>query len=148
MRIRKNGKVIRLTESDLMRITKKVLREQDEKEYKYPSKMKIEVAEVMAQIGVIRNLKPGGGYQDVIFDTALSQTQSQPTIENAMSLFFNCDKQDKKEICKYRNVNKSGTPWSNLLREVQDAMDKIYKDLGNKKKSVKGKLNVGGRISY
>jgi len=30
MRIRKNGKVIRLTESDLMRITRKVLREQDE----------------------------------------------------------------------------------------------------------------------
>ena len=31
MRIRKNGKVIRLTESDLMRITRKVLREQEEK---------------------------------------------------------------------------------------------------------------------
>ena len=30
MRIRKNGKVIRLTESDLMRITRKVLREQNE----------------------------------------------------------------------------------------------------------------------
>jgi len=30
MRIRKNGKVIRLTESDLRRITKKVLREQTE----------------------------------------------------------------------------------------------------------------------
>ena len=30
MRIRKNGKVISLTESDLMRITRKVLREQDE----------------------------------------------------------------------------------------------------------------------
>ncbi len=31
MRIRKNGKVIRLTESDLMRITRKVVREQEEK---------------------------------------------------------------------------------------------------------------------
>lgn len=33
MRIRKNGKVIRLTESDLMRITRKVLREQDEPKF-------------------------------------------------------------------------------------------------------------------
>jgi len=147
MRIRKNGKVIRLTESDLMRITRKVLREQDEKEYKFPFRMKKDVAEVIAQMGLIRNLKPGGGYQDVIFNPALSKTQSEPTIENAMSLFFKCDEQGKKEICKYRNVNKSGTPWSNLLREVQDAMKTIYKDLGNKK-SVKGKLNVGDRVSY
>jgi hypothetical protein len=33
MRIRKNGKVVRLTESDLMRITRKVLREQKEPKF-------------------------------------------------------------------------------------------------------------------
>ena len=42
MRIRKNGKVIRLTESDLRRITKKVLREQESSNKTLVNKVKTE----------------------------------------------------------------------------------------------------------
>ena len=153
MRIRKNGKVIRLTESDLMRITRKVLREQDEKTFKYPSKMSPEIFEVLAQIGIIKNpsnkkiVDFSSGLKDVTFIPSFANSQGQSAIETAMEITFNCGKKGEKEICKHMKSNKSDTPWSKILREVQKTMKKIYSGIGSSKE-VKGVVDVGRRQTF
>lgn len=137
MRIRKNGKVIRLTESDLMRITRKVLREQDEPK-KSSTSMNPDMAKLFFRMGWFKEdmadkINPN---KTTAMDLTVSKNvemQGMGTVESFI-----------EDLCKEGELSSNVCGDEKKLFNLGRAAQNQFKKL----KSGKQTITIGKRFTY
>jgi len=137
MRVRKNGKVITLTESDLMRITRKVLKEQEETK-KASASMDPDMAKLFFRMGwfkedVADKINPN---KTMAMDLTVSkdlELQGMGTIESQL-----------KELCKEGELSSNVCGDEKKLFALGRAAQNQFKKLDGGKQTIK----IGKRFTY
>ena len=139
MRIRKNGKVIRLTESDLMRITRKVLREQDEtKTTNSTVEMNTDMAKLFDRMNwfkenITKKIKPG---EQINMNLTVSKDTEMQGIGTVLKYL--------NDLCNENELSSDLCGDEDKLYKLGRAAQKQYKKL----KPGKLTVQIGQRYTY